>query len=211
MGSEKDSLLRRRTILKPLSSSRGMALLTTLLILTLMILSGFALLYFATMDIRISGNDSHSRVLLYRVEALGLYASQLVLQSDPEIMLEDCPERPGWIRSEEEASSWLGEGFQKAMGEGRTGFSVLTDEEFSAFIRAWPDWDTSSLLTVNDASVFPFIGEGRGRVLVVDMGPADIGSQDMGTARMNALAVFSEYEDVNGGSRFLEIGLLRKQ
>lgn len=189
-----------------LSSEEGIAIITTLLILTLMTLSGFGLLYFATMDIRVSGNDRVSRTLLHRVEAQGLYVTQNLRDMDSDKLLRESPSRPQWMHTEQEARGFLDEAVpaQKV-------FSILEDKEIMAFVKNWPANDSGKVSVFEDSDIFPFLGEGRGRVLVVDLGPSGVGSQDIGSAVFHEYMVFSEYEDGRGNVRFLETSLLRKQ
>ncbi|TWI71817.1 hypothetical protein LZ24_01834 [Desulfobotulus alkaliphilus] len=187
-----------------LLSSAGMALVTTLLTLTLMTLSGFALLYFATRDIQVSGNDRVSRILLHRVEGLGLYVSHHIWGKDPDRLLRGSPEREPWLQSEDAAADLAG------LGAGKS-FKWLTDKEFNAFVGSWPETTSGEVFFLNDSQVLPFLAGGSGRVLVVDMGPSGVGSQDIGGAVLHEYIVFSEYDDGRGNVRFLETGLRRKQ
>ncbi|TYT75084.1 hypothetical protein [Desulfobotulus mexicanus] len=187
-----------------LFSSSGMALVTTLLTLTLMTLSGFALLYFATRDIQVSGNDRMSRILLHRVEGLGLYLSQDIWDKDPDYLLRGSPQRELWLQTEAEAAN-LAE-----LGTGKS-FNALTDKEFNSFVAKWPEKNSGEVFFSDDSVSLPFLGDGSGRVLVVDLGPSGVGSQDIGGAVLHEYIVFSEYDDGRGNVRFLETGLRRKQ
>jgi hypothetical protein len=190
-------------------SETGMALITTLLVLTLMTLSGFALLYFSTMDIRVSGNDRVSRTLLHRMEAVNLHVVQDLWTRDSDDMIKGSPSRPAWMYAEAWAAPMVRENFADALHAGKT-FNALVDQDVVGFVRNWPSSGSYGIFSLVDPLAFPFIGNGRGRALVVDRGPSNIGSQDISGPVLYEYIVFSEYQDERGSSRILETSLLRK-
>lgn len=192
-----------------LEEEKGAALLTTLLLLMLMSLSGFMLLQFATLDIRLSGNDRLSRALLYRVESCALYGAHTLLNMDKELLSPGNPKKPSWIHDAKEILEDTDLGFT-----GKKDLSALSDKEFLQLMSWMAEKDFSStkdeMISLDDEELFPFLEGGRGKIFVVDCGQASAGSQDLGSSTLRNYLIFTEYRDANGLVRFLEMGLRKK-
>lgn len=194
---------------KPLKGEEGAILITTLLLLLLMSLSGFMLLQFAGLDIRLAGSDKQSRALLYRTESCALYGVQTILNLDREKLLPGGPEKAPWIHDMDEILGDADFGLS-----GRRDLSNLSDREFLKVMEKMVERDLASseelVLTLEDENFFSFLQGGSGKILVVDCGEANAGSLDLGGSRNRKYLIFTEYRDAKTQVRYLELGLLRR-
>lgn len=191
------------------SSEKGAALITTLLLLVLMSLAGFMLLQFAALDIRLSGNDRLARKLLYQVEACALYGAQTLLNLEKEMLLPENSDRPPWIHDAND----LREASDLGLA-GKSDLSGLSDKEVLQFMGRMAERDRFSskkgMMTLDDEKVFPFLEGGLGKILVVDCGQTGTGSQDLGGTTFRKYLIFTEYRDDKNQGRLLELGLFKK-